>query len=240
RKDWIFYPNGDIRFLPGERIEVANASSRRVLVEFVVEMSLDCFDYFDLRLRSRFFPDFTTKNLLNLLLKKNCLGEHFLQSSVGEYLGKQHDLIDLGNLKLKSCGDKTTSTRNMINLHTIRDDSLLGTLKVVSKTQDYQHYGALIPDDMINPDIKVLDASKDKSTGINEGTGAKLGVLDVPKYLSESQNKSWGDSGDDGSNDDEEEYNEIYKDVDVQSLNAKREKEKRGDAEIIDANNNVS
>ncbi|GKE87926.1 hypothetical protein Tco_1565401, partial [Tanacetum coccineum] len=42
----------------------------------------------------------------------------------------------------------------MINLHTIRDDSLLGTLKFVSKTQDYQQYGALIPDDMINQDIK--------------------------------------------------------------------------------------
>ncbi|GKE44394.1 hypothetical protein Tco_1471678 [Tanacetum coccineum] len=44
--------------------------------------------------------------------------------------------------------------RNRINLHTIRDDSLLGTLKFVSKTQDYQQYRALILDDMINQDIK--------------------------------------------------------------------------------------
>ncbi|GKC86783.1 hypothetical protein Tco_1147432 [Tanacetum coccineum] len=50
--------------------------------------------------------------------------------------------------------DKTISMKNMINLHTIHDDSLLDTLKFVSKTQDYQQYGALIHDDMINHDIK--------------------------------------------------------------------------------------
>ncbi|GKB51410.1 hypothetical protein Tco_0902163 [Tanacetum coccineum] len=54
----------------------------------------------------------------------------------------------------------TIYMRNKINLHTIRDDSLLGTLKFVSKTQDYQQYGALIPDDMINQDIKVSIAYK--------------------------------------------------------------------------------
>ncbi|GKA62755.1 hypothetical protein Tco_0762274, partial [Tanacetum coccineum] len=56
--------------------------------------------------------------------------------------------------------DKTISMRNRINLHTICDDSLLGTLKFVSKTQDYQQYGALIPDDMINQDIKDSKAYK--------------------------------------------------------------------------------
>ncbi|GJT65743.1 hypothetical protein Tco_1017223 [Tanacetum coccineum] len=56
--------------------------------------------------------------------------------------------------------DKTISMRNMINLHTICDDLLLDTLKFVSKTQDYQQYGALIPDDMINQDIKDSQAYK--------------------------------------------------------------------------------
>ncbi|GKF39612.1 hypothetical protein Tco_0119673 [Tanacetum coccineum] len=56
--------------------------------------------------------------------------------------------------------DKTISMRNKINLYTIRDDSLLGTLKFVSKTKDYQQYGALIPDDMINQDIKDSKAYK--------------------------------------------------------------------------------
>ncbi|GKB37139.1 hypothetical protein Tco_0882081 [Tanacetum coccineum] len=56
--------------------------------------------------------------------------------------------------------DKTIFMRNKINLHTICDDLLLGTLKFVSKTQDYQQYGALIPDDMINQDIKDSQAYK--------------------------------------------------------------------------------
>ncbi|GJU26931.1 hypothetical protein Tco_1165552 [Tanacetum coccineum] len=56
--------------------------------------------------------------------------------------------------------DKTISMRNMINLHTISDDTLLGTLKFVSKTQDYYQYGALIPDDMINQDINDSKAYK--------------------------------------------------------------------------------
>ncbi|GJZ14029.1 hypothetical protein Tco_0549259 [Tanacetum coccineum] len=50
--------------------------------------------------------------------------------------------------------DKSISMRNKINLHTVRDDTLLGTLKFVSKTKDAQKYGALIPDGMINQDIK--------------------------------------------------------------------------------------
>nr|GEW44169.1 retrovirus-related Pol polyprotein from transposon TNT 1-94 [Tanacetum cinerariifolium] len=56
--------------------------------------------------------------------------------------------------------EKTISMRNKIKLHTIHDDSLLDTLKFVSKTQDYQPYGALIPDDMINQDIKDSKAYK--------------------------------------------------------------------------------
>ncbi|GKB37393.1 hypothetical protein Tco_0882335 [Tanacetum coccineum] len=56
--------------------------------------------------------------------------------------------------------DKTISMRNKINLHTIRDDSLLGTLKYVSKTQDYHKYGALIPKEMINQAIKDSKAYK--------------------------------------------------------------------------------
>nr|GFD06087.1 hypothetical protein [Tanacetum cinerariifolium] len=47
-----------------------------------------------------------------------------------------------------------------INLHIVRDDTLLGTLKFVSKTKDYQKYGVLIPDGMINQDIKDSKAYK--------------------------------------------------------------------------------
>ncbi|GKC37648.1 hypothetical protein Tco_1050032, partial [Tanacetum coccineum] len=50
--------------------------------------------------------------------------------------------------------------KNSINLHTIRDDSLLGKLNFVSKTQDCQQYGALNLDDMINQDVKDSKAYK--------------------------------------------------------------------------------
>nr|GEZ16752.1 ABC transporter I family member 6, chloroplastic [Tanacetum cinerariifolium] len=64
--------------------------------------------------------------------------------------------------------DKIISIKNIINLHNIHDDSLLGSLKLVSKTKDYQKYGALILDGMINQDIKDSKAFKtcyDVSTG---------------------------------------------------------------------------
>ncbi|GJT24779.1 hypothetical protein Tco_0894716 [Tanacetum coccineum] len=251
--------------------------------------------------------------------------------------------------------DKTISTRNKINLHTICDDTLLGTLKFVSKTQDYQQYGALIPDDMINQDIKdskayktyydfatgkatpkkarkykkvaspliklshvleeelavkpkqakkpakksttvpttgvairdtpsesvpkkktpakvdrgkgmdlhsdvallkaaqlkktlkksklethtlhasglgdgvgsqpkVPNEQEDKTTGTDEGTGTIPGVLDVPKYLSESENESWGDSGDDESNDDDSD--EVTKDDDEDDVESDADDDK--------------
>nr|GEW53997.1 copia protein [Tanacetum cinerariifolium] len=56
--------------------------------------------------------------------------------------------------------DKAMSMTNRINIHTVRNDTLLGTLKFVSKTQDYQKFGALIPKEMINQDIKILKPTR--------------------------------------------------------------------------------
>nr|GEX58891.1 putative reverse transcriptase domain-containing protein [Tanacetum cinerariifolium] len=56
--------------------------------------------------------------------------------------------------------DNTISMRNRINLHTVHDDTLLGTLKFVYETEDYHKYGALIPDGMINDDIKLSTSYK--------------------------------------------------------------------------------
>ncbi|GKB23162.1 hypothetical protein Tco_0862563 [Tanacetum coccineum] len=56
--------------------------------------------------------------------------------------------------------DKTISMRNRKNIYIVRNDTLLCTLKFVSKTQDYQQYGALIPEEMINQDIKDSKAYK--------------------------------------------------------------------------------
>ncbi|GJX15920.1 hypothetical protein Tco_0216752 [Tanacetum coccineum] len=47
----------------------------------------------------------------------------------------------------------------------------------------------------------VLDEKQRKTSGTDEGTGTKPGVLDVPTYDSESENESWGDNEDDNNDD---------------------------------------
>ncbi|GJX48045.1 hypothetical protein Tco_0273235 [Tanacetum coccineum] len=104
-------------------------------------------------------------------------------------------------------------------------------------------------------EAKVLDESEDKTIITDEGTCAKPWVPDVPKYLFESENESWRDSSNDESNDnDSDEVNkdddeddvesdvnkgkkasEYAKDLDVNSLDAEREKKGKGDAEMTDA-----
>ncbi|GJQ96653.1 hypothetical protein Tco_0007792 [Tanacetum coccineum] len=145
----------------------------------------------------------------------------------------------------------------------------------------------------------VPDEKQCKTSGTDEGTGTKPEVPDVPKYLSESENESWGDSDNDKINDDnsdevtkdddkdddgndahdsertdsdeddenpsftlkdydeeepdeeydsdddnenlyEEEDDDLYKDVNVRSLGAEHEKERKGDEEMTDADQNVS
>ncbi|GKE13363.1 hypothetical protein Tco_1416914 [Tanacetum coccineum] len=124
--------------------------------------------------------------------------------------------------------------------------------------------------DGVGSQPKVPDESEDKTTGTDEGTGNKPGVSDVPKYLSESENESWGDSGDDDSNDDDSDeltknddeddvesdanadkegsdsektdsdedenlnYDELYKDVNVRSKVAEHEEVGKGDVEMTD------
>nr|GEU96352.1 hypothetical protein [Tanacetum cinerariifolium] len=59
--------------------------------------------------------------------------------------------------------------------------------------------------------LGVPDEQHRKTSGTDEGTGTKLGVLDVPKYHSESEKESWGDSGDDDDDDknDSEDENDM-------------------------------
>ncbi|GKA79558.1 hypothetical protein Tco_0786154 [Tanacetum coccineum] len=122
--------------------------------------------------------------------------------------------------------------------------------------------------DGVGSQPKVPDESEDKTTGTDEGTGTILGVPDVPKYQSESENESWGDSDDDSNDDDnddasnddgdvdsdvdgdneasetekrlygftndDEEYKELYKDVNVRLKATEQEEEGKGDAEMTD------
>ncbi|GKA73411.1 hypothetical protein Tco_0779713, partial [Tanacetum coccineum] len=71
--------------------------------------------------------------------------------------------------------------------------------------------------DGVSSPPKVPDEQEDKTTGTDEGTGTKPGVLDVTKYLSESENKSWGDSDDDDNNDDNDEVTKDDDEDDVES-----------------------
>nr|GEW10058.1 retrovirus-related Pol polyprotein from transposon TNT 1-94 [Tanacetum cinerariifolium] len=297
--------------------------------------------------------------LQSILIKCTSLGEHLLRSSIGVYNKKNVDYVALqwedfmyqaDNKEISSASkehmpyprftkviishfiskEKTISMRNMINLHIIRDDTLIDTLKFVFKIQDCQQYGALIPDDMINQDIKdskscktyydfdtgkatpkkarkykkvaspsrklslvleeepaekpkrakkpvkkstnvpiagitirdtpsesvpkkktqakvdrgkgmyllsnvtLLKAAQLKKTlkksklethklhasGSDEGTGTKLGV----KYLSESENESWGDSGNDESNDDDSD--DVTKDDDEDDVKSDADDDK--------------
>nr|GEY17410.1 hypothetical protein [Tanacetum cinerariifolium] len=135
------------------------------------------------------------------------------------------------------------------------------------------------------PTKKVPNEQQRKTSGTDEGTGTKLGVSNVPKYLSKSENESWGDSGDDENNDDnsdevtkdddeddvesdanddkeakeekeeedvrthdsfefndddDEEYDELYKDVNVRSKVAKHEELEKRDAKMIDTTHESS
>ncbi|GKF03283.1 hypothetical protein Tco_0030206 [Tanacetum coccineum] len=114
--------------------------------------------------------------LRSIQIKCTRPGEHLLMSSIGASLGSPQEdfMFQANNRDISSAHkenmpnprfnkviinhfiskDKTISMRNMINLHIIRDDSLLGTLKYVSKTKDYYKYGALIPKQMINQAIQ--------------------------------------------------------------------------------------
>nr|GEZ31553.1 hypothetical protein [Tanacetum cinerariifolium] len=65
------------------------------------------------------------------------------------------------------------------------------------------------------------------------------GVPDVPKYLFESENESWGDSGDDDSNDDDSD--EVTKDDDDDYVDSDADGDKEAsDIEKTDSNKDVN
>ncbi|GKD60900.1 hypothetical protein Tco_1298409 [Tanacetum coccineum] len=56
--------------------------------------------------------------------------------------------------------DKSISIRNRIFMHTVRDDSILGSLRFVSKSDEYQVYGELLPERMTNQQMRDSPAYK--------------------------------------------------------------------------------
>nr|GEX08484.1 hypothetical protein [Tanacetum cinerariifolium] len=100
-------------------------------------------------------------------------------------------------------------------MHTAWDDNLLGTKRFVSRHEDTQVYGAILPEAMTNQAMldsiayktyyAIASGAKLPKSNKNEGTGTKPGVSDVPKYDSESDKESWSDSEEE---DDEEDTND--------------------------------
>ncbi|GKA98117.1 hypothetical protein Tco_0826011 [Tanacetum coccineum] len=56
--------------------------------------------------------------------------------------------------------DKSTLMRNKMFMNTARDDSILGPMRFVSKSDDFQVYGALLPNRMTNQQMLDSDAYK--------------------------------------------------------------------------------
>nr|GFC05075.1 hypothetical protein [Tanacetum cinerariifolium] len=113
------------------------------------------------------------------------------------------------------------SRRNRINWHYVRDDVLFSTIKVVSRHQTTQQYGAILPIELTTDKIRNSKdykeyyacatgeaapkpkASARKKKGTDEGTGSRLGVPDVPSDDLEEE-LSWN------SFDDKEEEEESF------------------------------
>nr|GFB68521.1 hypothetical protein [Tanacetum cinerariifolium] len=107
------------------------------------------------------------------------------------------------------------SRRNRINWHYVRDDALFSTIKVVSRHQTTQQYGAILPIELTTTKIRnnvqrteaeqlkiVLKRSRQEThisqqsgSGIDEGTSSKPGVSDVPSDDSKEE-LSWKSSDD--------------------------------------------
>nr|GEX67885.1 hypothetical protein [Tanacetum cinerariifolium] len=73
--------------------------------------------------------------------------------------------------------DKSISMRNIMFMHTAEDDIILGLMRFVSKYEDFQVYGALLPEVMTNQKMRNSDAYK---TYLAYATGAA-----TPKKASE-------------------------------------------------------
>ncbi|GJX42777.1 hypothetical protein Tco_0257767 [Tanacetum coccineum] len=130
--------------------------------------------------------------------------------------------------------DQSIPRRNSVNWHFARDDYMFTTIKVVSRHEDTQLYGVILPNELTNDAIKDSESYKeyyaiasgaeppktkasvkkkqvgsDNGSGADEGTDSKPGVPDVPTYGSDDEQISWksNDEEDDdevGMNDDDD------------------------------------
>ncbi|GJR83984.1 hypothetical protein Tco_0154769 [Tanacetum coccineum] len=91
-------------------------------------------------------------------------------------------------------------------------------------------------DDSRNEDDDGNDAHESERTNLNDDENASFTLKD---YDEEEHDEEY-ESDDDNENVYEEEDVDLYKDVDVRSLGVEHEKERKGDEEMTDADQNVS
>ncbi|GJX86938.1 hypothetical protein Tco_0337712 [Tanacetum coccineum] len=96
--------------------------------------------------------------------------------------------VSVSNKKAPSKGDKGKG------IELLSDAALLEAAQVKEATQKSKKDSHMLHSsgsgDGVGSQPKVPDESEDKTTGSDEGTGTKLWVLDVPTYVSESENES--------------------------------------------------
>ncbi|GJR34397.1 retrotransposon protein, putative, ty1-copia subclass [Tanacetum coccineum] len=98
--------------------------------------------------------------------------------------------------------------RNKINLYTVRDDSLLGRKSKEAASPKLKDCFLVSPKELQGSSLSEVTLLKEatkrskKDFHISQVSGS--GVPDVPKYQSESDYKSWGDSEDDDNDDNSE------------------------------------
>nr|GEZ05635.1 hypothetical protein [Tanacetum cinerariifolium] len=102
--------------------------------------------------------------------------------------------------------DPSIPRRNKVNWNYVRDDHMFSTIKLVSRHQNMQQFGALLPIELTNEEIKNFDAYKEyyathisqaSGSGADEGIGSIPGVLDVPTDESEEE-LSWDSTDEEG------------------------------------------
>ncbi|GJW77801.1 hypothetical protein Tco_0139483 [Tanacetum coccineum] len=158
------------------------------------------------------------------VLQKSKKDSHmFHASGSGDRVGSKLKVLDESQ-------DKTTGT-----------DEGTGTKPEVSDVPKYfsksenESWGD--SDDIESDANEDKEASDSEKTNFDEDENLNLNQNDDEEKEKEEEDVRTPDRFE--FNDDEEEYDELYKDVDVKSLDAKREKERKGDAEMTDADKNV-
>ncbi|GJX63622.1 hypothetical protein Tco_0296522 [Tanacetum coccineum] len=124
---------------------------------------------------------------------------------INKCLSKRLLLTPRKSFNITTALQRTSHTMEKQDLwHTARDDPMFTTIRVISKHQDTQIYGVILPQHLTNQSMLESEAYKTYhayATGADEGTGVSLGVLDVPTYNSDDEQISWKSSDED--NDDE-------------------------------------